>query len=127
MLDLQQVIVVGHTECGGAKACLTATQRENFSPLPPIVTITDLPAENPLNLWLAPLTKFVSTLNAPTLPQVVEANIKHQVDNLCKTHVIVNAWTKGTPKKQEVRVHGWEYNLATGRLRDLNISRGRPL
>lgn len=125
MCWLATVIVVGHTECGGAKACLAATQRAGFSPKPPFATILGLPVEDPLNRWLEPLTTFVASLNAPTLPQVVEANIKHQVDNLCKTKTIVDAWTKGTQKGQEVRVHGWEYNLSTGRLRDLNISRGK--
>ncbi|KAF9454631.1 DNase I-like protein [Macrolepiota fuliginosa MF-IS2] len=100
-------------ECGGAAACLDAVQREDFTPDEPIATIPNLPIDAPLNRWLEPLTRHVSTLGVSTtprgeaLPLVVEENIKNQVKSLCKTQTIVDAWTKGTLKGQDVWVHGW--------------------
>jgi len=124
------VIVVGHTECGGAAACLGAAQTKGFNSEGSFATVPSVPVEAPLNRWLEPLAKLVGTLGVSTtpakeaLPVVVEENVKHQVENLCKTQTIINAWTKGTPKGQDVRVHGWVYVIATGRLKDLGISRG---
>lgn len=124
------VVIVGHSECGGAAACLGAVQREDFRPEDQVATIPTIPIEAPLNRWLEPLSKFVGGLGISTtpsreaLPIVVEENVKRQVENLCKAKIIVDAWTKGTPKGQEVHVHGWVYELAQGRLRDLGISRG---
>ena len=80
----------------------------------------------PLNVWLDPLTNHVRSLplsDVPTekvLPIVVEENVKLQVDNVCKTESITDAWNKN----KQVWVHGWVYDLSAGRLRDLGISRG---
>jgi len=120
------VVVVGHSECGGAKACLDAAQNPSVNEDGSITTIPSLPRDAPLNRWLAPLTRFVASLQLsgkPTkeaLPVVVEGNIKMQVENLCKTQTMSNAWAS----KKKVWVHGWLYDLATGRLKDLEISRG---
>jgi len=64
--------------------------------------------------------------SADALTTVVEENVKAQVENLAKTITIGEAWKKGTPKGQDVWIHGWVYDLSTGLLRDLNISRGPP-
>ncbi|KAF5357925.1 hypothetical protein D9756_001434 [Leucocoprinus leucothites] len=129
-LGVKHVVIVGHSECGGAAACLAAAQSEGFNPDGPVITIPNLPKEAPLNRWLEPLSKLVSSLGVTTappkeaLPLVVTENVKLQVENLCKSQVIVNAWTKGTPKGQDVYVHGWVHDLATGCLKDLGITRG---
>ena len=57
---------------------------------------------------------------------VIEENVKMQVEALAKTVTITDAWTKGTRKGQDVWIHGWIYDIHTGRLRDLNVSRGPP-
>ncbi|EKM82555.1 hypothetical protein AGABI1DRAFT_111160 [Agaricus bisporus var. burnettii JB137-S8] len=124
-LKVKNVVIVGHSECGGAAACLGAVQRENFDP-EDFVTMPGTPADAPLNRWLKPLTRLAATLGVSTtppkvaLPVVIEESVKRQVENVCESEVIVGAWTKG----QEVHVHGWVYELAEGRLRDLGISRG---
>ena len=80
----------------------------------------------PINRWLAPLTEHVTTLDLANetielaLPVVVKENVRIQVEKICKTEVITNAWAEN----REVWVHGWVYDLATGRLEDLKISRG---
>lgn len=126
------VVIVGHTECGGAAACLAAAQSSSLSLEGPITTIGSLPVESSLNRWLEPLTRLAASLHlssiphAEALPIVVEENVKAQVENLAKTQAINDAWTKGTRKGQNVWIHGWVYDLATGLLKDLNISRGPP-
>ena len=51
------VVVVGHSECGGATACLNASVQllEDEARTP--CCDPSQPAEAPLNRWLAPLTK----------------------------------------------------------------------
>ena len=41
-----------------------------------------------------------------------------QVDNVCKTSIIRDAWERG----QGVTVHGWIYGLRDGLLRDLGCT-----
>ncbi|KAF8201797.1 carbonic anhydrase [Pholiota molesta] len=132
-LGVQHVIIVGHSECGGAAACLGAAQTPSLNlDEPEIATLSSLPVESALNRWLEPLTRLAASLHlssvphAEALPVVVEENVKAQVDNLARTQTIQDAWTKGTRKGQAVWIHGWVYDLQTGRLRDLNISRGPP-
>jgi carbonic anhydrase len=94
------------------------------------MTIPSLPMDAPLNRWLESLSKLAGTLGVSDAPRseavlrIVEANVKQQVENLCKSQTIVNAWTKGTPKGQKVLVHGWVYEIGTGRLKDLGLTRG---
>jgi carbonic anhydrase len=84
----------------------------------------------PLNCWLERFSKFVGSLGLSqkspdeALNVVVEENVKLQVEYLSKMQTIVDAWTKGAPNGQEVRVHGWVYQLNTGLLKDLGISMG---
>ena len=47
-------------------------------------------------------------------------NVRAQVANIVKTDVIQHEWTK-----RDVQVHGWVYELETGRLRDLGITVGK--
>lgn len=83
------------------------------------------PASHALNRWLAPLTEFVQSLGvaskpvAEALPIVVDANVVRQVENLSKTAAIKRAREEG----KEVWIHGWVYELGTGNLRDLGVSR----
>jgi carbonic anhydrase len=126
------VVIVGHTECGGAAACLEAARSPNLNLDAPITTISSLPTASALNRWLEPLTRMAAGLKLSSVPQakalltVVEENVKVQVENLTKTSIISDAWKKGTHKGQDVWIHGWVYDLSTGLLRDLNISRGPP-
>ncbi|KAF9053192.1 carbonic anhydrase [Panaeolus papilionaceus] len=131
-LGVEHVVIVGHTECGGAAACLAAAQSPELDLDGPIATVGNLPADSALNRWLEPLTRLAASLklssvaHAEALPVVVEENVKAQVENLANTITINDAWTKGSRKGQDVWIHGWVYDLKTGKLKDLNISRGPP-
>ena len=132
LIRIYSVIIAGHSGCGGAAASLKATQAPDFVPKVPIVTIDGEPADSPLNRWLEPLTLLAYSLQLPdsgdkSLEIVVKENIKAQVENLANTETIRKAWTQGTPKKQKVFIHGWVYDLGTGLLEDLKISRGPPV
>jgi len=98
-LKVKHVIVVGHTECGGAKHCLKAAEEP---PEPP---------KDPLHRWLEPLTELARSLPQQdrTLPILVKRNVEKQVQTL-----------KGleTVQKAKVKVHGWIYDLSTGHLDD---------
>ncbi|TFK76343.1 carbonic anhydrase [Pluteus cervinus] len=124
-LGVEHVVIVGHTFCGGAAACLAAAQSGNTT-----VTLEHLPPTDPLNRWLAPLTQLTSTLgvtsasNDEALALVVDENVKMQVDRLSKTPTITNAWVNKNSKGKDVFIHGWVYDLASGKIRDLEVTRG---
>jgi len=128
-LQVEHVVVVGHTKCGGVTAALAAAQANSN----PSLTLNNEPASDPLNLWLAPITKLALELKPQysskseddALEFLIEQNVKRQVDNIAKTAVMKTIWRnemKGSGRK--VRVHGWVYDLATGLLKDLNVTRG---
>ena len=108
--------------CGGADASLNAVKENR----PDNQTIKDLPVESPLNIWLTPLTKFTRSLPLSVTPPdealslVVRENIKKQVEILAQTDTISAAWAR----KDAVQIHGWIYDLATGRLDDLHVTQG---
>ncbi|KAJ3860790.1 carbonic anhydrase, partial [Lentinula novae-zelandiae] len=122
------VIICGHSGCGAVAASLAASRRETVPGQDPIITIEGFPADSPLNLWLAPLTIFIgslglsSTPNEEALPVAVRENIIAQVNSVCETEVIQNAWRRKI--LPNITVHGWVYDLEIGRIQDLGISRG---
>lgn len=119
-IGIEHILVVGHTNCGGAAACLTAVSTGS-SPLPPAT---------PLSRWLAPLTALASTLDLKDLPpsealtKIVEASVRAQVENVVNSEPVQTAWAND---RKNLWVHGLVYELETGRLRDLNITRGPPV
>ncbi|KAI0034984.1 carbonic anhydrase [Vararia minispora EC-137] len=109
------VLVVGHSNCGGAAACYAAS----LAPRPP-------PSDS-LSRWLLPLTELAASLGLDAAPSaeealatLVEENVKAQVANAAASDALTKAWAAG----KNVWVHGLVYDLATGRLRDLGVSRG---
>ncbi|KAI5999973.1 carbonic anhydrase [Pisolithus albus] len=128
VVGVEHVLVVGHTHCGGAAACLEAAQAQASNSPPPVSPDT------PLGRWLSPLINLVPTLGLEALPAeshldtIVEANVKRQVENVCATDVIKGAWAAAlgdeSKEKRQVWVHGWVYDVASGRLKDLGVSRG---
>ena len=104
------MIVVGHSNCGGALACVRAASA------PP------QPADNPLFRWLAPLTDLARSLKvdsldeAEALPLLVRENVRQQLKNLAETDTIKNALKRG-----DVQIHGWLYELSSGKLSDLGM------
>ncbi|MGB5696947.1 MAG: carbonic anhydrase [Polyangiales bacterium] len=109
VLQVEQVIVCGHYDCGGVKAALT---HQNLGLI---------------NKWLRYI-KDVYRLHSRELAaysdkgllerRMVELNIIESVRGLAKTSIVQEAWArKGAPI-----LHGWVYDLEDGILRDLGVT-----
>jgi len=124
------VIVVGHTGCGGAAACFNASQSASFKPGVPTAVLPDLPADAPINRWLTPMTNLAAELQLSTadkaeaLEVLVEENVKKQVENLASTADIQHVWKHPNADGKTVHIHGWVYDIACGKLRDVGVSVG---
>jgi carbonic anhydrase len=114
LIGLPTVVVVGHTNCGGAKAALAAAT----SPEPP-------KGEPVLLRWLTPLLELAKGLvSGPALPDVltrlIEESVTVQVNNVANSEPVRKAWAEG---RKNLTVHGLVYELETGRLRDLKVTK----
>ena len=106
--NIPPVVVLGHTDCGGAKFSYEAA---NTDPVPPTT---------PIERWLAPLTALAGTLPStnptPGTPEyerelrlVIDENVKAQVG-----HVVGIVRALGLPTT--VCVQGGVYEIETGKL-----------
>lgn len=108
VIKVKHVILCGHYGCSGVKAALNGTR----------VGLVDN--------WLRHV-QDVAEQNESYLGQVVqelrhdrlcELNVLTQVQNICRTSVVREAWERG----QELSVHGWIYGVDNGLLTDLGAS-----
>lgn len=108
VLRVPHVIVCGHTGCGGVQAALGP-------PLP-----------SPLEEWIAPVRaaarqhgELLSGLDdAARWRRLCEINVRRQVAALRAARTVRAAWERGQP----LSLHGWIYELETGRLVDLYVT-----
>lgn len=112
-LGVRHVVVCGHTDCGAIEALDTAV---------------DMQATPNLGLWLENLRPAKTSVDArhsfddPYLRQlaIIEESVLLQLRNLESYPVVQNAL-----KQQTVRIHGWVYNLESGRLSYYDSDVGR--
>lgn len=106
-LKVNQIVVCGHYNCGGVKAAMQST---------------DLGILNP---WLRNIRDVYrlhkEELNAiedieARYDRLVELNVQEQCVNLIKTAAVQIAY-----KQRGIKVHGWVFDMHTGRLIDLKI------
>lgn len=108
-LQVKHIVVCGHYECGGVKAALHPSDMGQ------------------LNSWLQNL-RDVYRLHrheldaigddAAKFDRLVELNVLEQCMNVIKIDHVQRAWYKtGYPK-----VHGWVFNVRTGKLIDLQLN-----
>ena len=106
-LKVKHVVVCGHYECGGVKAAMQSA---------------DLGILNP---WLRNIRDVYrihkSELNSITdeekkYNRLVELNVKEQCVNLIKTATVQKAF-----RDRGLQVHGWVFDVHTGKLIDLKI------
>jgi len=130
VLHIDHIVVAGHTYCGGATHCYNDAVT---SPEPP---------STPLARWLVPLTSLARSQHKSqslfqqqqeqaltarrdheevAIRALIEKNVEMQVRNVARTGIVREAWKNG----RDVRVHGWVYELESGRLRDLEVSVGK--
>ncbi len=106
-LEVDHVVVCGHYGCGGIQAALQSE---------------DLGILNP---WLRNI-RDVYRLHRSTLDKIsdkeekykklVELNVQEQCINVIKTAAVQKA-----SKSRDIKVHGWVFDIHTGKLIDLKI------
>ena len=107
LLKIKHVIVCGHYGCGGVKAAMQDHQLglvDNW-----LRNIRDVHAR--YKDELEQIEDEHQRYN-----RLVELNVYQQVLNVCHTTIIQGAWSR----KQSVSVHGWIYDMKSGKLKDLN-------
>lgn len=113
-LHVEDVIVCGHSQCGGVRAALEGRTGHSH-----------------VDSWLDGI-RLVQRLHRDELEviddperrydRLVELNVDEQVRNLASMGTIQQAWEAG----KTLRLHGWVYRLEDGLLRDLHTAHPRP-
>jgi len=107
ILKVKHIIVCGHYGCGGVQA---ASEDHHLGLI---------------DNWLRHIRdvrqKHDAVLQSITddnerLDRLCELNVVEQVNNVCHTTVVQEAWEKDQP----LAVHGWIYRIQDGLLRDLD-------
>ncbi len=109
VLGVRDILVVGHYGCGGVAAAAANKQYgliDNW-----LVNIRDVVRLHETELLRIPD-------ETQRLRRLVELNVMEQVRNLAKTNIIQNALRGDNPP----RLHGLVYDIADGRLKDLEVS-----
>jgi carbonic anhydrase len=106
-LKVNHIVVCGHYACGGVKAAMQSA---------------DLGILNP---WLRNIRDVYrihnQELNAidyeeKKYDRLVELNVQEQCINLMKTSAVQKAY-----RERDLKIHGWVFDVHSGRLIDLNI------
>ena len=113
VLGIQHVIVGGHYGCSGVHAAMTR-RRVGL-------------ADNWLRHVQDVAVKHAHHLDAALSERerhdrLCELNVIEQVNNVCQTTVVQDAWERG----QSLTVHSWIYRLEDGLLRDLGVTVSSP-
>lgn len=118
-LKVSHVVVVGHEKCGGCAAALSVAKTKPASS-------TDDIGEQAIGKWIEPIRAIAANHLEKTpdveLSTIVHSNVCAQVSNVVNHSVLKKAWARG----QAVSVHGWVYDLATGKLNDLGVTNNGP-
>ena len=108
ILKIRHVIVCGHYGCGGVQAAM------------------DNRPHGLADNWLRHVRDIHSRHRAKLdrirdkserLRKLCELNVVEQVVNVGNTTILRDAWERG----EHVAIHGWIYDIADGRLRDLDV------
>jgi carbonic anhydrase len=109
VLKIEDIVVCGHYGCGGVRAAV-ANQScgliDNW-----LQNIKDVYALNKTEL------NALTHDKEKQLDRLCELNIVQQVENLCRTTIVQDAWQRG----ETLNVHGWVYNMHDGILHDMDL------
>lgn len=113
VLGVKHIIVCGHYGCSGVHAALTGRRiglADNW-----LRHVQDVHQKHGRYLGeaLTPRARH---------DRLCELNVIEQVNNICQTTIVQDAWERG----QSLAVHGWVYGLQDGLLRDLGIQASCP-
>lgn len=105
VLEVKHIIVCGHYGCGGVSAALKNQENgliDNW-----LRHIKDVKRFN--------IDKFENLDEQQQQNLLVELNVREQVENVCHTTIVTNAWERGA----NLSIHGWVYGIKDGILKDL--------
>jgi carbonic anhydrase len=115
VLKVPDVVVCGHSDCGAMKGIL---QQEKLDELPLVKSW--LQHAGPSSRWLRGALQDASPWPFERqLELLTEANVIMQMQNLRQHPSIAEGIQNGT-----VQVHGWMYDIASGRLRQFDSECG---
>ncbi len=113
VLKVKHILVVGHYGCGG------------------VLASADGQKHGLVDKWIKPIRKIYDVnrreLKAikddrTRMERLVELNVVSQVRNVASDPFVTDAWARG----QDIAVHGWVYELATGLIKELSINIAGP-
>jgi carbonic anhydrase len=107
-IQVRHVIVCGHYGCAGVHAAMDG-QTEG---------VVDHWLSGIRDLWDQHQSELSHLDTATAQARLCELNVRDQVETLCKTTAIKQAWRRG----QKIDVHGWIYGVEDGLLRNLGPS-----
>jgi carbonic anhydrase len=109
ILQVRHIMVTGHYGCSGVQAALRGDRlglSDNW-----LRHVQDVRQKHQKHLGgLAGDSEMFDRL--------CELNVIEQVQNVCQTTIVRDAWERG----QQLTIHGWIYGIKDGFLRDLNIT-----
>lgn len=111
VLKIKHIMVVGHYGCSGVGAALRCERvglADNW-----LRHVQDVKEKHDACLCKVPDGSARSM-------KLCEFNVIEQVDNVCKTSIVRDAWARG----QELYIHGYVYGLKDGLLHNLHCSAG---
>jgi len=109
VLKVKHILVVGHYGCGG------------------VIASADGQKHGLVDKWIQPIRKTYDENREELtaikdqkrrLERLVELNVVRQVQNVGADPFVTGAWARG----QEVAIHGWVYELATGLIKELSVN-----
>jgi carbonic anhydrase len=108
VLRVRHVIVCGHYGCGGVQAAFTNQKLgliDNW-----LRHVQDVESRH---------QKALGRISDPAkrCDRLCELNVIEQVNNVCQTTIVQEAWSRGQP----LAIHGWIYRLSDGLLHDLGL------
>ncbi|MEZ5979118.1 MAG: carbonate dehydratase [Planctomycetota bacterium] len=111
LLKVEHIIVCGHLGCSGVRAALDGARvglADNW-----LRHVGDVVHKH------RPALDALSSVQARAA-RLCELNVIEQVENVCQTTVVRDAWDRG----QSLTVHGWLYGVHDGLIRDLDLAVG---
>ncbi len=108
VLQVKHIIVCGHYGCGGVQAALENKRHG-------LIDNWLRHIQDTANLYEQILSEIDDADRK--LDKLCELNVVEQVLNVGETTIVRDAWERG----QNLRVHGWIYDLKDGIIRDLDI------
>ncbi len=110
LLKVEHIIVCGHYDCSGVQASLDGRR----------VGLADNWLRHVVDVANKHQAALQAVAPAARYDLLCDLNVIEQVENVCQTTVVRDAWDRG----QSLTVHGWVYGLNDGRLHDLELAIG---